>query len=133
MIHPDDGALRRFCDEPDALDDAQRAHVQSCAACGARLSSIRADAAFAAGVLRATGSGSSQGMAPADLTRGWSAVRERSGRARQQIAYGPWLASAAAAALIVGIFGFTPAGTLAQSFLTIFQPQQFVAVPVSRA
>ncbi|HEY5093932.1 MAG TPA: hypothetical protein VII69_02315 [Candidatus Eremiobacteraceae bacterium] len=133
MIHPDDGALRRFCDEPDALDDAQRAHLESCPACGARLDAIRADAAFAAGVLGAAGSDSSQAAAPDDLTRAWSALRARTGKVRRRIAYGPWLASAAAAALIAGIFGFTPAGTLAQSFLTIFQPQQFVAVPVSRA
>ena len=133
MIHPDDGALRRFCDDPDALDDAQRAHVKSCAECGTRLKEIHAGAAFAASVLRAPGSGAHPEPAPDDLTKAWSAVRARSGNAGPRIAYGKWLAAAAAAAAIVGIFGFTPAGTLAQSFLTIFQPQQFVAVPVSRA
>lgn len=133
MIHPDDGALRRFCDDADGLDDAQRAHVRSCAACGTRLKEIHADAAFAASVLRAPGSGSHAEPAPEALTKAWSAVRARSRSAGPRIAYGKWLAAAAAVAAIVGIFGFTPAGTLAQNFLTIFQPQQFVAVPVSRA
>lgn len=133
MIHPDDGALRRYCDEPDALDDAQRAHVESCPACGARLTAIRADAAFAVGILGTADAKSFPGTASDDLTSAWSAVRERSRDAHRRIPYGPWLAAAAAVAAIVGIFGFTPAGTLAKSFLTIFQPQQFVAVPVSRA
>jgi hypothetical protein len=52
--------------------------------------------------------------------------------ARRPVSYGPWLAAAAAAA-VGALFAFTPVGTLAQSFLTIFEPQQFVAVPVSRA
>ncbi len=37
----------------------------------------------------------------------------------------------AAAAALVGVLALTPAGSLAQSFLTIFQPKQFVAIPVT--
>jgi anti-sigma factor RsiW len=133
MTHLDDGILRRSCDEADSLDDDQRAHLQSCAACAARLSAIRADAAFAAGALHSTAADSDFSSSSLQVRQAWSRVRERAGNPRRRIAYGPWLAAAAAAAAIVGIFVFTPVGTLAQSFLTIFEPQQFVAVPVSRA
>jgi hypothetical protein len=127
MLHLDDGDLRRFCDEPDALDDAQASHLATCPPCSARLSAIRADAIFAAEALRSVGPSSDSPAAQ------WSRVRERIGRPRPRNVYGAWLAGAAAAAAIAVIFIFTPVGTLAQSFLTIFEPQQFVAVPVSRA
>jgi hypothetical protein len=133
MIHLDEGTLRRYCDEEDALDAAQRAHLQSCPACGARLSEIRADAAFAAATMAQEISGAPSTIAPLEINHAWSRVRARVGRSPQMIAYGPWLAGAAAAAAIVCVFVFTPVGTLAQNFLTIFEPQQFVAVPVSRA
>jgi hypothetical protein len=133
MNHLDEGALRRFCDEADALDDAQRAHLGSCSACTARLTATHADADFAAGAFRAASPDARQSASPLETTRAWSRVRKRAGNVRRRTKYAPWLAAAAAAAAIVGIFGFTPAGTFAQSFLTIFEPQQFVAVPVSRA
>jgi len=132
MTHLDEGALRRFCDEEYALDAVQRAHLQSCQKCGAQLSEVRADAAFAAAALNLVDSGAQQGS-PVEVSRAWVRMRSRLGPAPRRIAYGPWLAAAAAAAAIVFIFAFTPVGTLAQSFLTIFEPQQFVAVPVSRA
>jgi hypothetical protein len=131
MIHLDEGALRRFCDD-DALDSAQRAHLASCATCTAHLQEIRADAAFAAAALGSEQADAHRSSAPLEIGRAWSRVRDRVGRPQQRIAYGQWLAAAAAAAAIVCIFVFTPVGTLAQSFLTIFEPQQFVAVPVSR-
>jgi hypothetical protein len=133
MNHLDEGTLRRFCDDEEALDAVQRAHVASCPTCGALLSEIRADAAFAAAALSPEHSGAQHYSSQLAMSRAWSRVRGRVGRARQTIAYGPWLAAAAAAAAIVCVFVFTPVGTLAQSFLTIFEPQQFVAVPVSRA
>ncbi|HKW45558.1 MAG TPA: hypothetical protein VJN22_07860 [Candidatus Eremiobacteraceae bacterium] len=127
MTHLDDGDLRRYCDERDALDVAQRAHLDACSACAARLSTIRADASFAAAALRSAEAASTSSAAR------WPRVRERLGRPRPQNVYRAWFAGAAAAAAIAGIFVFTPAGTLARSFLTIFEPQQFVAVPVSSA
>ncbi len=133
MIHPDEGTLRLFCDDDEALDLGQRAHVASCPDCGARLSEIRADADFAAAALGPASAGENRESAQLELSRAWSRVRGRIGRAPQKFRYGPWIAAAAAAAAIVCLFVFTPVGTLAQSFLTIFEPQQFVAVPVSRA
>ena len=133
MIHLEDGTLRRYCDEPECLDDAQRAHLASCAACAQRLKEIHDDAAFAAETLLAPVPGQRMSATPLEIKRAWSRVRERTADTPQRVAFVPWLAAAAAVAAIVGIFGFTPVGTLAQSFLTIFEPQQFVAVPVSRA
>lgn len=133
MIHLDEGTLRLFCDDENALDAGQRAHLESCPDCGPRLSEIRADAAFAAAALGPESDGKNRDSASLELSRAWSRVLGRIGRVPQKIAYGPWIAAAAAAAAIVCVFIFTPVGTLAQSFLTIFEPQQFVAVPVSRA
>ncbi|HEY7982050.1 MAG TPA: hypothetical protein VID19_11250 [Candidatus Eremiobacteraceae bacterium] len=133
MTHLDDGALRRFCDDDDALDTDQRGHLTSCPVCTARLSATRADAAFAAAALNPQSLGATDSTSPLEIGRAWSRVRGRVGRPLQRVAYGPLLAAAAAAAAIVCVFVFTPVGTLAQSFLTIFEPQQFVAVPVSRA
>jgi hypothetical protein len=133
MTHLDEGTLRRFCDEEHTLDAVQRTHLESCSKCGAQLSEIRADAALAAAALNPENSSARQSEAQVEVGRAWSRVRGRLGPAPQRIAFGPWLAAAAAAAAIVFVFAFTPVGTLAQSFLTIFEPQQFVAVPVSRA
>jgi hypothetical protein len=128
MDHLDEGILRRSCDEADALDERMRAHLASCSSCSERLSEMRTDAAFAEAALGARDAGISQ----SEAGRAWSRVSERVGTPSRRIAYGQWLAAAAAAAAIVGVFAFTPVGTVAQSFLTIFEPQQFVAVPVSR-
>jgi hypothetical protein len=42
------------------------------------------------------------------------------------------IAAVLAAAAVVLMLAFTPMGTLAQSFLTIFEPQQFVAIGISK-
>lgn len=133
MTHLDDGALRRFCDEADALDDAGQTHLGSCAACAARLSAIRADATLVAAALHDGRSDFIRSSAQFDSKQAWTSVRRRTGKASGLKPYGQWLTAAAAAAAIAAIFAFTPIGTLAQSFLTIFEPQQFVAVPVTRA
>ena len=129
MDHLDEGILRRSCDEADALDGRMRAHLEACPSCGARLSAMRADAAF---VAAAFGANDAPGEHSTAARRAWSSVSERIGAPPRRVAYGQWLAAAAAAAAIVGVFALTPVGTVAQSFLTIFEPQQFVAVPVSR-
>jgi hypothetical protein len=132
MDHLDEGILRRSCDEADLLDERMREHLASCASCAARLSAVQTDAAFAATALGASDAENEQPITQRELGRAWSRVRERVGTPSRRIAYGRWLAAAAAAAAIVGVFVLTPVGTVARSFLTIFEPQQFVAVPVSR-
>src|SRR5450755_431825 len=104
MMHIDDGALRRYCDEADSLDDGRRAHLADCPACGARLSEIREDAAHVADAFAVTTDERSR----ADV---WPLVRERLAMARRPVSYGPWLAAAAAAA-VGALFAFTPVGTL---------------------
>jgi anti-sigma factor RsiW len=132
MDHLDEGILRRSCDEADALDDGMRAHLASCPSCTARVSAMKTDAAFAAAALGAHHDGDEYPMTNREIGRAWSHVRERVGNPSRRFAYVRWLAAAAAAAAIVCVFALTPVGTVAQSFLTIFEPQQFVAVPVSR-
>src|ERR1700682_5194956 len=75
MIHLDEGTLRRYCDEEDALDPVQRAHVDTCPECGALLSEIRADAAFAAAAMSPDSSEAQRTSAPLEISRAWSRVR----------------------------------------------------------
>ena len=44
MRHPTEGVLRRLLDEPDAIADADRGHVDECAECRIALDDMRADA-----------------------------------------------------------------------------------------
>jgi len=139
MPHLDDGTLRRLIDEPYSVSTHGQRHYEHCAACQARAASIReearsvgdalggADAPFdpSEALRRFTGSDASSvvpsvGDRLVDLYR-W--------RGRRFIA--PITAALSAAAVLL-VFAFTPVGTVAQSFLTIFEPRQFVAIDISK-
>ena len=51
MRHLSDGALRRLYDEPFALDEATRAHYNSCQDCQTRFATVADDARHAAGLM----------------------------------------------------------------------------------
>ena len=51
MRHPTEGVLRRLLDEPAAIPDADRTHVDECPECHAELVAIRADADLASAAL----------------------------------------------------------------------------------
>lgn len=139
MRHADDGALRRMLDEPFAVASDVKRHVESCDQCRARAATIADEADAAAAVL-----GDARATA-VDAVSAYSrfVARERSAaprvpvrlarvlgdRRRRYIA--PAIATLAAAAVVLA-FVFTPIGTLAQNFLTIFEPQTFVAINVSK-
>ncbi len=140
MRHLDDGALRRLLDEPSAVSSKVTSHYTSCAVCRQRAQTLASDAAdvraalevpaaqpfdataAAQRLMRRTGA-----AAPLSLGERFGVFYERRGRA---IA-GP-LGVGLAAAAVIAALAFTPVGTLAQNFLTIFEPRQFVAVNVSR-
>ncbi len=170
MRHPDNGTLRRLCDEPFAIAVRVRQHCAECARCQARLATFKADALRTADLLAvpavnaATRASDSPDRDADDATRlalarvrrrVASAEREdalhsrkenivvgrRDGRlderiigTMQQIAHRRLtrpVGAAVAAAGLAAALALTPVGTLAQSLLIVFEPQQVVAVPVS--
>ena len=141
MRHADDGALRRMLDEPFAVAADVRRHLEGCPDCRARAAAIADEARATAAVLAAQTAPNAVDAAaayrrfaarePSPVRVG---LRERlsalvGGRNRR---YAAPAFGVLAAALIVVALVFTPIGTLAQSFLTIFEPHQFVAINVSK-
>jgi hypothetical protein len=138
VLHPADGTLRRFHDEPQAFGDAVRQHVDACPACRDRLAGIGAAARAAETAL-----GPDEATA-IDPRAALAVVRARTlGETSRPAARPapPWadrryaapLGGLAAAAAVLLLVAFTPLGTVAQNFLAIFEPRQFVAIPVTRA
>jgi anti-sigma factor RsiW len=139
VLHPSDGTLRRFRDEPRAVSDAVANHLDACGRCRARLAALGAAASEAETALSPTGE------LPVDPRGALAVVRARTfgetGRPRQR-GLTAWvqanrqvavpLGALAAAALLILLVAVTPLGTLAQNFLAIFEPRQFVAIPVTR-
>ena len=134
-MHPSDGTLRRSLDEPVALDAASRTHLTTCARCAERVRHMSVDAAAVQAMLATpeafvdvaasrarlardeAGTAAAPGS-PRPVRRTWSGST-RAGRVMAGIA----VAAVASVALVV------TGG--AQDFLSIFQPSQFAAVPVT--
>jgi hypothetical protein len=138
VLHPADGTLRRFLDEPQVFGEEVRQHVDACVKCRERLGGLR-DAVRAAGVALSPGD-----AATIDPKAALVVVRARIlGEPGHRMTRGglPWsgrryaapLGGLAAAAVLLLLVAFTPLGTVAQNFLAIFEPRQFVAIPVTRA
>jgi hypothetical protein len=145
MQHLDDGALRRSIDDPLWLAAPARAHLASCASCTGRRSEIARPAQFAAQRLGFDAGGR------LDVESSLAKMKERLNASTDPTLDGSPLArvddylrwqgrtffvpaAAAIAVIAAGLaLALTPAGTLAQNFLTIFEPHQFVAVPVTKA
>ena len=140
MRHLDDGTSRRLVDEPFAAGVAATAHYRECASCRSRGAVMIADAGALDEQLRdiagapADADGALQRLmrrpdahAPLSLGERFSAFAESRGRALAVP-----LATGVAAAAAIAAIAFTPLGTMAQNFLAIFEPRQFVAVDISR-
>jgi hypothetical protein len=138
-MHPSDGTLRRSLDEPFALDPGARHHLATCARCAGRLTALGSNAAFASTALAVAGpiidvdtararlaaTEAATAQAPvAPRTGRRASVRTRRSRAGRLVA---GIAVAAAASTVLVVSGG------AQDFLSLFQPTQFAAVPVSNA
>ncbi len=135
MSHLDDGTLRRLIDEPAAPDEAVAHHVAACADCRARLEALRASAAS---VDAALGRGTDTAV---DVPAALAVVRARSvaaapgspARSLRSVVASPF-SGALAALIVLGLLvAFTPLGSVAQGFLAIFEPHEFVAIPVTRS
>ena len=137
MPHADDGALRRMLDEPFAVSSVVKRHIDSCAQCQAR-AAIIADEAEAAKAALGTAAASGVDAASAYsrfMARETAPARGATVGLQRIIGRRRYVAPAVgalAAAILVLAFVFTPIGTLAQSFLTIFEPHTFVAINISK-
>jgi anti-sigma factor RsiW len=135
--HLNDGILRRLVDEPLAIADSQQRHLAACSACGVRYARIEADArdafasldlpAFSPNVATAMARVNPrvEAMAPARAGSRLEALRWR------RPSFGHSLGSVTAVCAVVAAVTLTPAGSLAQSFVTIFQPKQVTAVQLT--
>ena len=145
MRHLSDGALRRLYEEPAAIPAAARRHYATCARCRGRFDTIAADARAAATLLAV-------GDVHADRAAALAQIRQRiaaEGGVHSRRRHQRWyervgtmvqlnsrrlarpVGGVIAAAALVGALALTPVGSLAQSFITIFEPQQFAPVPVT--
>lgn len=147
MQHLSDGTLRRLYDEPLALSPAERRHYAACAGCRSRFTAIAGDARAVAGVLAVPDARIDAAIAFARVQQRIAAdggavsmplhrrLLERLTTmydVRRPRLVKP-LSGVVAAAAIIGALALTPVGSLAQNVLTIFQPTQIVAVPVTLA
>lgn len=125
MKHLDSGQLRRMIDEPEAFSDEERLHAQTCDECRAHSVALHNDAQRAASAF--------EGDVPVNTAQAYDRVRERTYARSVLQRWYPTLSGVAIAAAFVLALLFTPLGTYARSFLTIFEPQQFQPIRVSRA
>jgi hypothetical protein len=136
MRHPDEGTLRRLCDDPLAIPVAQRTHIESCTRCANRLEHVREEVRQTATLFAAPVPTVNMTRALVQTKRRLVAEpmqREEPSRAGSRLLgrlTAP-LSGIATAAALTGALVLTPAGSYAQSLLTIFQPDEVVAVPVT--
>lgn len=140
MRHPTDGALRRLLDEPQAVAALERRHVDDCAPCQARLQHIAADSRAVSVLLAASAATPDTAQALLRLHRRLATTAAQPPSLYERIIgmfelqrsrLAKPLAGLAAAGAVGALVAFTPAGALAQDFLTVFEPTHIVAVPVN--
>jgi len=136
MTHLSDGTLRRMIDEPRAIADSDRGHYRACSYCQEQGAQIAALAATTARTFDAA-------QAPLDTARAFAQVSRRVAMQDSKVDAGRWnlrrvlghavrpAGGVAAALALVGALVLTPAGSLAQSLITVFQPQQISTVQVT--
>ena len=140
ITHLADGVLRRLCDDPLTITDRGRVHLRDCTRCRARQSEIADTARTMAALFDLP-------AARPDAARAFARTRIHLGPARGGASLGTRVAmrldprlvqrrfaammGVAVTAVLVMVLAFTPAGSFAQSFFTIFQAQRFAVVPVS--
>jgi hypothetical protein len=147
MAHLSDGTLRRLVDEPAAVPDSLRRHYLDCTHCRERYSLVVEDARFAAGSLdlepapvrpaaalqmlhqRVAAEGIAARTRRSEKRLGFFTPRQRLSTRRRT-----WLPTGVLATLaLVSALIWTPANSLAQSFIGLFQPTQVAAIQTTSA
>ena len=141
MRHLTDGTLRRMVDEPLSVSAGDRQHSGACRRCQIRLEKISTSARQAARLLAVSETPIDPALALAHVRqrlaaggieppRGWKArLLARIEPHRRQLVKP--VGGVALAAGLLGALSLTPAGSFAQSLITIFQPTQVAAVPIA--
>ena len=146
--HLAEGTLRRLIDEPLGVAEAERGHYAGCALCQQRYAAVAATAQATASLLDVADprpdvhqalAATRSRLTPVRHVTVIERIREMIGLSTTMPAAGGRgsrrlikpLGGLAAAACLVSAFAFTPAGSLAQGFLSIFEPAQFTAVGVT--
>ncbi|HYS00975.1 MAG TPA: hypothetical protein VET82_01340 [Candidatus Eisenbacteria bacterium] len=137
MRHISDGLLRRVIDDPLILSAADRQHLETCAVCQATVAAMTADSQAVAGLLSGPVPPVDPGAAAAAMgvrAAGRPAPLPpivRSVAARVEINPAPAVRTLAAVAIAtVLVVGMVVSGAAA-NLLTIFEPKQVTAVPVT--
>jgi hypothetical protein len=129
-----------MADEPIAVPDSVRQHYQSCDQCRHRFAEISSDAQSVREWMAARPIPVDTAAALVRFQTRARDVREGLKPRRYRVPYMPGararsarigLAAAAASLALAGALAFTPAGSLAQDVITIFQPSQVVPVVVT--
>jgi hypothetical protein len=137
MRHLDDGLLRRLLDEPLAVDDGRRRHLATCAQCRARSERVAADSEAAARLMAVPAAPANNVAALAAFHRrvaaeGVHLTRRSRLPALRRLASRPLAGVVAATALVAALI-WSPAASLAQDFISLFQPTQIAAVETTTA
>lgn len=161
LRHPDDGRLRRFSDEPSSFGVVEAAHITGCTRCRRRLAlleSARDDVAqllmepssvppkaqdieLALARVRRTAGAHDNAVLPTAPARELSPITTVGKKKDVAMLYTPaalrdrgrtrTVAVAATVAGLAAALTLTPIGSLAQSLLTIFEPQQVAPLAVT--
>lgn len=147
-MHPSEGTLRRYLDEPDRIPAIVRAHLDGCVRCNRRLDGMARTAEAVSSLWRGSGRGrvpgSEAGATDAAMSAALRAIRSRETlgeRGPDGIGVRPladttraWAGGAlgVGVAVALGAVLFTPVGSYASQLLTVFEPQQVQAVAVPK-
>jgi hypothetical protein len=142
MRHLTDGTLRRMVDEPLAISARVRDHYSACPRCRSKFEEIDSNARETARLL-STSSDVQVDPRPAlsqlhrritvdRLEPGprWQTWLEDTFRRRAR-RFRKLVGGASLAAVVVGALFLTPAGSLAQNFVDVFQPKQIAPLTIS--
>jgi hypothetical protein len=138
-MHPSDGTLRRNLDEPVALDPRTRRHLATCSRCAQRIAAIETDVAGAFAVFAAPDPPIDLQAARARLAQAEAMTPSKSAAGGRFRTLPRGSRGARASRVMAGIAVAALASVLlvvsggAQDFLSLFQPKQFAAVPVTSA
>jgi hypothetical protein len=135
-MHLSDGTLRRSLDEPVAVDPRSRRHLESCDRCRRRLAGVTDDAAMVGTMLAARepvvdveAARRRFAAAEAAAPTPGNALRHAPAPRRPLSAWGGRVMAGVACAAAASVLLVVTGG--AQDFLSLFQPSQFAAVPVT--